>query len=151
MDVEVSLILMRDLKQCIIVWNLTVRLRNLNVFYKFCFSGYSLSRLAKEFLHIELEKQINVRCSNWEADELNEEQVNFKFLSMSYICCHYALVHLELIKLNCIHFNVQGCRDVFMKAMFMCYINFYSLISFIYCKTNIPSQAHHYSFNGNNH
>lgn len=42
-------------------------------------NGLSLKSLAADLLNITLDKSLELRCSDWEADKLTPEQVDFMF------------------------------------------------------------------------
>lgn len=43
-------------------------------------NGLSLKSLAADLLNVTLDKSLELRCSNWEADSLSQEQVEFLIL-----------------------------------------------------------------------
>lgn len=40
-------------------------------------NGLSLKSLAADLLKVTLDKSLDLRCSNWEAETLSEEQVEY--------------------------------------------------------------------------
>lgn len=40
-------------------------------------NGLSLKSLAADLLNVNLDKSLELRCSNWEAENLSQEQVGY--------------------------------------------------------------------------
>lgn len=57
-----------------------------------CFDGENmgLAKMSEHFLGVSIEKNPNIRCSNWNADELSEEQI--------FYAAKDVLVAIELFK-----------------------------------------------------
>lgn len=51
-------------------------------------NGLSLKSLASDLLNVTLDKSYELRCSDWEADVLTQEQVNCFFPGLK-IVSHY--------------------------------------------------------------
>jgi hypothetical protein len=65
------------------------------------FGDYSLSRLARHFLNVELDKRRDVRCSNWEADKLTSEQVEYAAMdALVATRIYHALIQRAFGELN---------------------------------------------------
>lgn len=46
-------------------------------------NGLSLKTLAADLLNVSLDKSLELRCSDWEADQLTLEQVTSHFITTS--------------------------------------------------------------------
>lgn len=55
-------------------------------------NGLSLKSLAADVLKISLDKSPEVRCSDWEADQLTKEQVGILLYCKYYTCTDKTLV-----------------------------------------------------------
>lgn len=49
-------------------------------------NGLSLKSLAADLLNVSLDKSLELRCSDWEADQLTLEQVVIHCYSTRHIC-----------------------------------------------------------------
>lgn len=58
-----------------------------------------LKALAEELINIKLDKSVHLRCSNWEADELTEAQINYAaFDAFAALEVFGALIEKKLLK-----------------------------------------------------
>ncbi|XP_013397750.1 exonuclease 3'-5' domain-containing protein 2 [Lingula anatina] len=99
----------------------SVDLRNvLRRFVRGINPNIGLKKMAKDYLDVDMDKSIFLRCSNWEADQLTPEQVNYGATdALVGVDIFMAIVSRRLFRSGIVG-NLWSDDDLFKKIQAMC-------------------------------